>query len=156
MKCFCQWHKNGVHHKWLRWYFVGISYLNLPETLFDTNKDFTQLPNNRKYKYCEPISQQYISTRKSQEIWLLFISKDFTLMVNQFDGNEALNHEFFHDSTLYDFMPIVWLLGFRCSQNWLAFRQNAAWHVVSLSMLDPLLDISHMVTGWQRLHDMGH
>lgn len=34
--------------------------------------------------------------------------------------------------------------------------RNVALRLVSLSLADPLLDISHMVTGWQRLHDTGH
>lgn len=78
-------------------------------------------------------------------------------MFNQFDGTEASKHEFFRDFTLYSFGFLLFgclaLGGHRI--DWV-FDKNAARHAVSPPMLDPLLDISHMVTGWQRLHDTGH
>lgn len=92
------------HHALLRWILWNL--LRFHSTLIQI-KTPRRLPNSPNYKYCEPISQQYISTRNSVEAWVPFISKDFMLTFNQRDGNEASNAEFFHDSALYNF---TWLL----------------------------------------------
>lgn len=95
---------------------------------------------SQTFTHCNPISHQDVSA-----------SFPYMLMFNQFGGMKRPDVNSSSISLLLLASELFFLLHRRDQ-----IFDKIQGDTVSLSMLDPLLDISHIMTGCQRLHDMGH